>query len=264
MAAMERGLSPHSDVNTNNSSSLNQVQSSSFPSHLNSNLPLKLDQNNFVSWKLQVLPVIRACDLEEFGKKKKSHNTYLEDNSDEYDEEFLQWKKADQLLVCWLLSILTPSVLSQVTYCVTSYEVWKTLEKLYSQQSLTKVMYIRSQLQSTKKRSLSIADYIAKMKTFADALGAAGQPVVERDLAMYILEGLSSEYDPVVVNLTSHPNIAGRVMLQNAQFLLISYKARMEQQSAVASLNTNNAMANYSFSDKIGQRGGNLHFNRGR
>ncbi|KAL5822099.1 hypothetical protein ACOSQ3_023981 [Xanthoceras sorbifolium] len=40
--------------------------SSPFTSQLNFNLPLKLDRNNFPLWRAQVLPAVRAYNLEDF------------------------------------------------------------------------------------------------------------------------------------------------------------------------------------------------------
>ncbi|KAK2650954.1 hypothetical protein Ddye_018443 [Dipteronia dyeriana] len=51
--------------------------------------------------------------------------------------------------------------------------------------------------------SLSISDYVLKMKSFVESLSTAGQPISDRDLLMNILEGLSSEFDVVVVTITA-------------------------------------------------------------
>ncbi|KAI9195260.1 hypothetical protein LWI28_013285 [Acer negundo] len=64
-------------------------------------------------------------------------------------------------------------------------------------------MQIRSQIQSAKKGSLSIYDHVLKMKSFAESLSAAGQPMSDRDLLMNILEGVGSEFDVVVVTITA-------------------------------------------------------------
>ncbi|KAL5758933.1 hypothetical protein ACOSP7_021544 [Xanthoceras sorbifolium] len=41
-------------------------QSQLISKNLNFNLPIKLDDNNFIYWKTQILPVVRAFDLEDF------------------------------------------------------------------------------------------------------------------------------------------------------------------------------------------------------
>ena len=80
-----------------------------------------------------------------------------------------------------------------------------------------------------KKGSLSIEDYFLKMKTIAQDLISAGQSVSDDELVLYILGGLRSEFDSVVVNLTSKDFVT----LPEAQFLLQTQELRLE------TLNTN-------------------------
>ncbi|KAL5753339.1 hypothetical protein ACOSP7_023514 [Xanthoceras sorbifolium] len=58
-------------------------------------------------------------------------------------------------------------------------------------------------MNSLKKGSMGMADYILKVKGFADCLTSAGQPTSDQDVIMSVLNGLGLEYDSVVVNLTS-------------------------------------------------------------
>ncbi|KAL5800889.1 hypothetical protein ACOSQ3_032521 [Xanthoceras sorbifolium] len=85
-----------------------------------------------------------------------------------FNDEYLNWEKIDQLLVSWLFSTLTQSVLGQVTSCVTACEVWSLLVQLYSTHSMAHIMHIMSQLQSLKKGALSITEYVVKMKGIVD------------------------------------------------------------------------------------------------
>ncbi|KAL5828055.1 hypothetical protein ACOSQ4_019852 [Xanthoceras sorbifolium] len=43
---------------------MNQIDYSSLAKTLNSNVPMKLDKSNYIYWKTQVMPAIRALDLE--------------------------------------------------------------------------------------------------------------------------------------------------------------------------------------------------------
>ncbi|KAL5761085.1 hypothetical protein ACOSQ2_019923 [Xanthoceras sorbifolium] len=120
-------------------------------------------------------------------------------------------------------------------------------------------MQLRSQLHHTKKGSLSISEHILKIKIIADCLIAAGQPISDRDLLMNVLEGLSNEFDVVVVNITS---MQSTISVQEAQFVLMSYEAGLNQQASSASMNITGASANYSQSNF--QRGGNQQVMRGK
>ena len=60
-------------------------------------------------------------------------------------------------------------------------------------------------------------EYIMKIKNLADSLTVVGQIITDEELILYILGGLRSQFEVVVVNLTSrHDNLT----LQEAQFML--------------------------------------------
>ncbi|KAL5777012.1 hypothetical protein ACOSP7_009938 [Xanthoceras sorbifolium] len=71
--------------------------------NLNFNLPIKLDDNNFIYWKTQILPVIKAFDLEDFifGSSKcpsKFIDAIDEDSGESiqtYNYDYLTWKMID-------------------------------------------------------------------------------------------------------------------------------------------------------------------------
>ena len=83
-----------------------------------------------------------------------------------------------------------------------SREIWKALEATYASLSEMTVLQLRSQLQSTKKRSLKITDYCKKIKKIANQMAAAGNPISEKELILCILSGLGFEYSNIVVNFT--------------------------------------------------------------
>ncbi|KAL5759008.1 hypothetical protein ACOSP7_021619 [Xanthoceras sorbifolium] len=218
---------------------------SAFTSHLNFNLPIKLDRMNYLFWKAQVLPAIRAYNLEEYiFESKPAPNKYVvEQNAGTSEvttrvsDEFLALKKNDQLLVCWIISTISEQTIGQVLVCTTAHEVWTTLEKLYSQH----------QLQTTKKGAMNITDYILKMKGISDCLTAAGQFMTEQDLVLSILSGLGVEYDPVVIYLTARQD---QINLSEAQFLLLTQEQRLEQLNAAASIDLSSASAQFASGDR--------------
>ncbi|KAL5733908.1 hypothetical protein ACOSP7_031769 [Xanthoceras sorbifolium] len=199
-----------SSISTQNQSG-NQAFSSLFNSQLNFNLPIKLDRENYPLWKAQVLPAIRAYNLEEYifeskiapAKYVDVTSTTLVEVNQRLSDDFLAWKKNDQLLVCWLISTLSKSVVGEVTQCVTAFEVWLTLAKLYSRQSKVSILHLRLQMQNLKKGSMNMGDYVLKMKSFGDSLTAAGQYTTDQDVIHSKLNGLGLEYDSVVVHITS-------------------------------------------------------------
>jgi hypothetical protein len=55
-------------------------------------------------------------------------------------------------------------------------------------------------LATTQKGSLTVAEYISKMKLLADDMASAGKKFDDEDFIPYILAGLDAEY-----NLLCHP-----------------------------------------------------------
>lgn len=64
-------------------------------------------------------------------------------------------------------------------------------------------MQLRLAFQTIKKASLTMMEYILKLKNIADNLAAIGETVSERDHVLQLLAGLGSEYDPIVASLTA-------------------------------------------------------------
>ncbi|KAL5760551.1 hypothetical protein ACOSQ2_019389 [Xanthoceras sorbifolium] len=74
---------------------------------LNFNLPVKLTKDNYISWKAQVLPAIRALELEVLisGAKPPPKLIAVQSSADSETEftinkSYTAWMKADQLLLC--------------------------------------------------------------------------------------------------------------------------------------------------------------------
>ncbi|KAL5781043.1 hypothetical protein ACOSP7_006072 [Xanthoceras sorbifolium] len=234
------------------------IFSSPFNSQLNCNLLIKLDRSNYPLWRAQVLPVVRAYNLEEYifdskpAPAKYAASTRTDEVSHRLSDEFFSWKKNDQLFVCWMISTLSPSVVGEVTQCVTVHEVWITLERLYSRQSKVSVLHIRSQMQTLKKESMSMGDYILKMKSLADCLTAAGQLTNDQDVITSVLNGLGLEYDYVVMLITSREDFTS---FNEAQYLLMAQEHRLERATSAASLDLTNTAANFATSNQRFQRG---------
>ncbi|KAL5811120.1 hypothetical protein ACOSQ3_027853 [Xanthoceras sorbifolium] len=71
-------------------------------------------------------------------------------------------------------------------------------------------------MQNLKKGSLTISDYILKMRSYADHLLSAGHFVSDQDVIMNVLHGLGLEYDSVIVHITSRQD---EITLSEAQYL---------------------------------------------
>ncbi|KAL5763417.1 hypothetical protein ACOSP7_019681 [Xanthoceras sorbifolium] len=248
-------VSAHQINQTTNTSAMDPqllipVDLTSVAKTLNFHISIKLDSSNYIYWKAQVLPAIRALELDDFITGLRAcPPKFIENISSTtgaklltINAAYLSWRKADQLLLSWLLSTLSPAIMGQVTECPTSCEAWSSLEKLYSQKSMAKVLQLKQQLQNTRKGSESISDYILKIKTLGDGFRAAGQTVSEFDLVLNIMGGLGHDYDPVVVLVSSqHQSMS----LEDAQYALMVHEQRLEQLNSISSIDASGASAHF-------------------
>ncbi|KAJ9675317.1 hypothetical protein PVL29_024318 [Vitis rotundifolia] len=85
----------------------------------------------------------------------------------------------------------------------TSHVAWSALEKIFSASSRARIMQLRLEFQTTRKGSLSMMEYILKLKMIIDNLAVIGEPISERDQVLQLLGGLGVEYNPIVASLTS-------------------------------------------------------------
>ncbi|GAY59826.1 hypothetical protein CUMW_197430 [Citrus unshiu] len=90
--------------------------------------PVKLDQNNFILWRTQVLASVKGNGLESFiNGGLKCPEQFLPFTST--GEASSSNVKTDQLLLSWMLSSIQQSLLSTVIECTTSKQLWDSLNR---------------------------------------------------------------------------------------------------------------------------------------
>ncbi|KAJ9678066.1 hypothetical protein PVL29_022832 [Vitis rotundifolia] len=63
----------------------------------------------------------------------------------------------------------------------TSHAAWNALENILSASSKARIMQLSLAFETTRKGSLTMMEYILKLKTLSDNLATIGKPVVEND-----------------------------------------------------------------------------------
>lgn len=111
---------------------------------------------------------------------------------------FVMCCKPDQLLLSWLLSTITESIICAVTHCTASLELLTVLEKIYSSQSMARSIVLRMQLHSTRKDNMIISEYCTKMRNLVTELVTARKIVSNEDLCNHIITGLDRSYESVL------------------------------------------------------------------
>ncbi|RVW98057.1 Retrovirus-related Pol polyprotein from transposon TNT 1-94 [Vitis vinifera] len=250
-----------SSTASQSSSSSGSAQSSSMasiPSYqmLNYSLPVKLDRTNYILWRSQIDNVIFANGFEDFIDGT-SVCPEKELRPGEINPAFVAWRRQDRTILSWIYSSLTPGIMAQIIGHNSSHSAWNALEKIFSSCSRARIMQLRLEFQSTKKGSMSMIDYIMKVKGAADSLAAIGEPVSEQDQIMNLLGGLGSDYNAVVTAINIRED---KISLEAVHSMLLAFEQRLEQQGSIEQLPA--MSANYASSSN--NRGGGRKYNGGR
>ncbi|XP_026398483.1 uncharacterized protein LOC113294302 [Papaver somniferum] len=136
--------------------------------------------------------------------------------------------KQDIILLSWIFSSLTPTVLRKVNRLTSSHEVWSFLEFLFASKSDTHIHHLQCELRDFKKESLSMRDYIDLARDIIDNLAVDDTTITNTELRHCILAGLDSSYDAIVTSLTTS---MGTMKLEDFITYLLTFELRVEQQN---------------------------------
>ena len=133
-------------------------------------------------------------------------------------------------------------MLSAVVGASSSLEVWQTLSRQFGIRSRSKVLHLRTQIQTTRKRSMSVHEYYTKMKMNLDSLRAAGNHMSNDDFVLCLLAGFGPEYDLIVATINAKSE---SITPSEVYGMLLSQENRIEYQNSVSSIDYQANIAYY-------------------
>ncbi|KAF7814336.1 Retrovirus-related Pol polyprotein from transposon TNT 1-94 [Senna tora] len=206
----------------------------------------KLDDHNFLAWRMQALATIKGHRLYKYllGEKHVPQRYFIEAaiEKGEYSEDYLHWESQDQLLV------------------------WKKLEEIYASGTLARERQLKNDLRSTKNGSSSMSDFILKIKKITNALAAINSAVSNHDHVEAILNGLGEEYEGFITLFSMRKD---DYSITEIKALLLAQEARIDKvKKQVENVSANHAQKNsqtgrgqQNFRGGFQGRGGNLFYN---
>ena len=197
---------------------------------LNHALPIKLDRNNYILWRTQMENVVFANGFEDHIEGLKICPPQ-KTSSGETNPDFVMWRRFDRMILSWIYSSLTPEIMGQIVGYQSSHAAWFALERIFSASSRARVMQLRLEFQTTRKGSLTMMEYILKLKSLADNLAAIGEPVTDRDQILQLLGGLGADYNSIVASLTARED---EMSLHSVHSILLTHEQRLSFQNSVA------------------------------
>ena len=116
---------------TQDSSMVAQEQSRFLLVSFTHSFSMKLDNNNFLIWKQQVVSAIKGYGLQRFVFFESAippRFLLKEDaKAENVNKAFVEWEQQDQLLLSWMLSSISEKVLPRLVGYETSFQVWVKL-----------------------------------------------------------------------------------------------------------------------------------------
>jgi hypothetical protein len=205
-------------------------------------------------WSAQVLATLRGARLEHYvnGKAVAPSEEVSEKTADGkvvtvVNSAYEEWFAADQQVLGFLLGSLSRDILAQVAISRTAAEAWKAISDMFASHTRARTTNVRHALATTKKENMTVAQYYGKMKGLADEMAAAGKPLDDEELVMYICNGLDPEFNPLVSALITRVEPVTPTELYSQ---LLSFETRLELQLGTGSSSANSA-------GRGGGRGGN-------
>lgn len=151
---------------------------------------------------------------------------------------FVLWNLIDSQLLACLTASLSQTTLPYVLGFHHSYEVCHSLNNRYNSLSRTHIHELRSKLYSLTKTS-TMESYIDTVKTYAQRLAAAGNPLSDDDLVFHTLHGLP----PVFNGFKTGIRTSGHTDLTFDELVtMLSGEDIQMTQDPSASIDTNSAL----------------------
>ena len=183
-----------------------------------------------------MLPLARSLGvLHHLTEKEKPTAEVVDESGDKVPNPKLDaWINNDSLLTSWLLGNMTEEVLGMVIGEESAYEVWSSLQEQLLPMTREKVVHLTDQLQSLKKGSLIMDEYLRKFKTICDSLAAVNKPLDDVDKVFQLARGLGMEYKDFRVAMLAKPPYPSFnqfvLALQGHEQMLLNEKDDRKQQ----------------------------------
>lgn len=122
-------------------------------------LTLKLNHDNNLLWKAQLLPYLRHHNLFRYIDGLIPTPQLFDDSLTLQQAFFTTWKQQDQVLMSILISSLSENLIAHVLEATSSHEIWEILEELFYAKTQARTMQVHFQLATLKKGLETIAEY---------------------------------------------------------------------------------------------------------
>jgi hypothetical protein len=170
-----------------------------------SQLSIKLDGENYPSWRIQFSALLIGFDLFGYvdGSTTCPTKTLVAGETTTANPAFYHWTRRDQLILHGIVSSVTATVVTHLGTVKTSQQAWDILKTMYAGRSRVRVMALKQRISTFAKGTQSMAVFLQGIKAISDELSIIDNPLDNTDLVIHTLNGLGSEYKEISAALRS-------------------------------------------------------------
>lgn len=178
-------------------------------------------------WRQKIEPYINAHNLTEFVVCSRISSQFADDEArvlGTVNHDYTCWLQKDQMLLSWLQSTLSSEILSRVLGCIHAHHLWDRLFSYFQKQTRARVRQLCVELRALTLENSIVQEYLLKIRNIVDALAPIGDPIPCSHHIDIILEGLPSEFTPVISFIESK---FGLMDLDEVEILLLAHELRL-------------------------------------
>jgi hypothetical protein len=103
-------------------------------------------------------------------------------------------------------------------------KAWNVLEEQFTSQTRACAISTRMALATTRKSTMTVAAYLAKMQSLGNDIASAGKSLDDEDLVQYIPSGLDEDYNSIInsVLARAQPITVSELSAQMLSFNFVS------------------------------------------
>ena len=157
---------------------------------------LKLTRDNFLLWRMQILPVLAAYEVTDHIEKDPPEMSSLgKDGQTCINPAYKTWFKTDKVVLAIINSSLTESSMPIVVGKETAKEAWDAITQNFASKLQSRMMKLQKKLHNLRKNSMPVEAYVQTVRTLGDELRANGSNINMHDLSFALLRGLDQQYN---------------------------------------------------------------------
>jgi hypothetical protein len=161
----------------------------------------KLGQNNHMTWHTQVLATLHGACLKGFitGKKAPPPAEIAKKEGEKVANlDYEDWHARDQQVFGYILASVSKDIFVRIATTKTVAGAWNILVEQFTSQTRACAISTRMALANTRKGTMIVAEYLAKMLSLGNAMASVGKLLDDEYVVQYILSRLGEDYDSAV------------------------------------------------------------------